>query len=233
MDGDLLNFTSIDAGTSGPLNAAIMYIPNLIGLDINLITGRIMAFIILTASIYTFYRILKEIDSKFAFYELMLILIYFGNPSLSYNTSYTSEFMPTLLILIMILLYFKSKINHSIILTILAGLIFPLIILSKLQAAPIGMTIWFFLLLNNYKFSIKLVIIQIITTLFMFLIFLLIYFKSNNLGIILLVLTSLVIATSTGFPVFFGNKVFVICCIIINFSLLYTFLFFLIIIIVI
>jgi hypothetical protein len=43
-----------------------------------------------------------------------------------------------------------------------------------------------------------------------------IYFKSNNLGIILLVLTSLVIATSTGFPVFFGNKVFVICCIIIN-----------------
>jgi hypothetical protein len=43
-----------------------------------------------------------------------------------------------------------------------------------------------------------------------------IYFKSNNLGIILLVLTSLVIATSAGFPVFFGNKVFVICCIIIN-----------------
>ena len=43
-----------------------------------------------------------------------------------------------------------------------------------------------------------------------------IHFKSNNLGIILLVLTSLVIATSTGFPVFFGNKVFVICCIIIN-----------------
>jgi hypothetical protein len=30
-----------------------------------------------------------------------------------------------------------------------------------------------------------------------------IYFKSNNIGIILLVLTSLVIATSTGFPVFF------------------------------
>jgi len=43
-----------------------------------------------------------------------------------------------------------------------------------------------------------------------------IYFKSNNIGIILLVLTSLVIATSTGFPVFFGNKVFMICCVIIN-----------------
>jgi hypothetical protein len=42
------------------------------------------------------------------------------------------------------------------------------------------------------------------------------YFKSNNLGIILLTLTTLVIATSAGFPVFFSNKVFIFCCIIIN-----------------
>lgn len=177
------HIVDIDVGTSGPFNSAIMYLPALYNLDINVITSRIIAFFILILTIIVVYKILLVINKEYAPIYIIPILIFYGSGSVSYHSAYTSEFLPTLLIVYSIYTYmiFDKYDKVPIINLSISSIILPLSIFCKLQVAPLALTVWLFIVALSFKKSLNIFIFVVLLSTLTFISFVYFYYVYNSL----------------------------------------------------
>jgi hypothetical protein len=176
-------FVNIDVGTSGPLNSAIMFLPYIINLDVNIITSRIMSFLILSITLIITYRIFNLLNRKLSPFYIIPMLLFYGAVGNSYHAAYTSEFFATLLIIYSIYIYLSidsTKILNPIQLTI-TSIILPLSIFCKLQVAPLALVIWIFIAASTYKISFKKFLYVLFISLLTFFGFIYIFYANNSL----------------------------------------------------
>lgn len=176
-------FVNIDVGTSGPLNSAIMFLPELINLDVNIITSRIMSFLILSLTLFITYKILNLLNRKLSPLYIIPLLLFYGAVINTYHAAYTSEFLATLLIIYSIYIYLSidsKKILNPIQLTI-TSIILPLSIFCKLQVAPLAFVIWIFTAVSTYKISFKMFVYVLFISILTFFLFIYIFYTNNSL----------------------------------------------------
>lgn len=177
------NIVYFDGNSSGVFNSLILVWPKIFGLDITFLTTRISAIILLSLIIFLTFRILKQNMNNSVSYLLILpLIIFFSFTKDPDFLHYSSELLSTFIIILSYWLFIKFEENNSKnFFYFLIPVILSFIFFSKIQFAPVALTIFSFMLIVSFtKDRLSLNFFVLIFSFFLTPIILLSIYYSNN-----------------------------------------------------
>ncbi|MCP5196805.1 MAG: hypothetical protein H6974_08485 [Gammaproteobacteria bacterium] len=136
---DFIPWRSVDTGTSGPLNSYVLLLPKIFGFPVDYVSGRIVAlFCLQIYAVFLFLGLIRIFGCSATMLAILPTLLFIGLATERDFTHYSSELLPMALLSICFYALIMTYLKDSLVLSFLSGIFVSLVLLAKLQAAPLA-----------------------------------------------------------------------------------------------